>query len=216
MQNQSKSKEHFITVEKCQSLVEGVFVPWEMLGLCVSNGVTAVSLNWLHNEHDGVSNHQSLDCLLNRLFRCRSKKTAKPRATDLCEGNAPVTGEFPSQRTSNVENASIWWRHHAYAKPSKWLLELKTLTSDLVSWISTLCLTWALCCWYQNIRYNWLKTVAADTPDPSVISGLDIDGLVKDCSFYTSLTLSHRFWLDNGSLSIRNKYFNLHLNVQKW
>ena len=24
----------------------------------------------------------------------------------------PVTGEFPSQMTSNAENVSIWWRHH--------------------------------------------------------------------------------------------------------
>ena len=28
--------------------------------------------------------------------------------------NAPVTGEFPAQRASNAENASIWWRHHEH------------------------------------------------------------------------------------------------------
>ena len=28
----------------------------------------------------------------------------------LCEGNPPVTGGFPSQRTSSAENISIWWR----------------------------------------------------------------------------------------------------------
>ena len=27
-------------------------------------------------------------------------------------GNSPVTGEFPTQRTRNAENISIWWRHH--------------------------------------------------------------------------------------------------------
>ena len=27
-------------------------------------------------------------------------------------GNSPVTGEFSSQRASNAENVSIWWRHH--------------------------------------------------------------------------------------------------------
>ena len=32
--------------------------------------------------------------------------------TDLCEGHLPVTGEFPSQRASNEENVSIWWRDH--------------------------------------------------------------------------------------------------------
>ena len=68
-------------------------------------------LQWHHNKHDGVSNHQRLDCLLSRLFRRRSKKTSKLRITGLCEGNSPVTGEFPTQRTSNAENVSIWWRH---------------------------------------------------------------------------------------------------------
>ena len=29
-----------------------------------------------------------------------------------CEGNSPVTGEFPTQMASNAENVSIWWRHH--------------------------------------------------------------------------------------------------------
>ena len=44
--------------------------------------------------------------------RRRSKKTSKLRVTGLCEGNSPVTGEFPAQRASNAENVSIWWRHH--------------------------------------------------------------------------------------------------------
>ena len=44
--------------------------------------------------------------------RRRSKKTQKFRVTGLCEGNSPVNGEFPAQRASDVENVSIWWRHH--------------------------------------------------------------------------------------------------------
>ena len=50
--------------------------------------------------------------LLNRLYRRRWKKTSKLRVTGLCEGNSPVTGEFPTQMASNAENVSIWWRHH--------------------------------------------------------------------------------------------------------
>ena len=42
----------------------------------------------------------------------RPKKTPKLRVTGLCEGNPPVTDGFPSQRASNAENVSIWWRHH--------------------------------------------------------------------------------------------------------
>ena len=52
----------------------------------------------MYNEHDGVSNHQPYDCLLNCLFWCRSKKTSEVRITGLCEGISPVTGEFPAQR----------------------------------------------------------------------------------------------------------------------
>ena len=70
------------------------------------------TLRWRHNELDGVSDHQSHDCLLNRLFGRRSKKTSKLRVTGLCAGNSPETGEFPAQMASNAENVSIWWRLH--------------------------------------------------------------------------------------------------------
>ena len=70
------------------------------------------SLQWRHNGHDSVSNHQPHDCLLNRLFRRRSKKTSKLHGTGLCVQNSPGTGEFPTQMASNMENASIWWCHH--------------------------------------------------------------------------------------------------------
>ena len=61
------------------------------------------SLQWCHNEPDGVSNHRPHDCLLNHLFRRKSKKTSMLRVTGLCEGNSPVTGEFPAQRASNAD-----------------------------------------------------------------------------------------------------------------
>ena len=66
-----------------------------------------------------VSNHQPKDCLLNHLFRGRSKKTSKLRVTGLCEGNSPMTSEFPTQRASNMENVSIWWCHHGTKMSSK-------------------------------------------------------------------------------------------------
>ena len=49
-------------------------------------GQLAPPLQWRHNERDGVSNHQPHDCLLNRLFRRRSKKTSKLRVTGLWRG----------------------------------------------------------------------------------------------------------------------------------
>ena len=65
------------------------------------------SLQWRHN-------HQPHHCLLNRLFRRRSKKTSNLRVTGICAGNSPGTGEFPAKKASNAENVSIWWRHHGH------------------------------------------------------------------------------------------------------
>ena len=70
------------------------------------------TLQWCHNGCDSISNHQPYHCLLNLLFRRRSKETSKLRVTGLCEGNSPGTGEFPAQMASYAENVSIWWRHH--------------------------------------------------------------------------------------------------------
>ena len=94
------------------------------------------ALQWCHNERNGISNHWCLDCLLNHLFRCRSKKSLKFCVTGLCEGNPMVTGGFPSQRVSNAENVSIWWCHHGlHCSDVRWA------SWCLVS-TSTLCLTY--------------------------------------------------------------------------
>ena len=51
-------------------------------------------------------------------IRAQIKETSKLRITGLCEGNSPVTGEFPSQMANNAANVSMtssWfvpWRHH--------------------------------------------------------------------------------------------------------
>ena len=87
------------------------------------------SLQWCHNGHNGVSNHQPHRCLLNRLFRRRPKKTSKLRVTGLCAGNSLVTGEFPAHRASNAENVSIWWLHHV---------------------LNAFCCTASLCFWFNS------------------------------------------------------------------
>ena len=71
-----------------------------------------ISLQWGHNERDGVPYHQRLGCLLNRLFRLYKKKNI----------NAPCpwplwresTGDrwIPLTKASYAENLSIWWCHH--------------------------------------------------------------------------------------------------------
>ena len=60
--------------------------------------IPAQSLQWRHNDHDGVSNHQPHGCLLNRLFRRGSKKTSKLRVTGLCVWNSPGPHKGPVTR----------------------------------------------------------------------------------------------------------------------
>ena len=97
-------------------LVKGVPDAMSQSDTHTSKITTALlTLQWHHNEQDGVSYHSyhwRLDCLLNRLNRRRSKKTSKLCITGLWEGNPPLTGGFPSQKASNMENVSIWWHHH--------------------------------------------------------------------------------------------------------
>ena len=102
-----------------------MLAPWTLLSgvffinnFClIIHANKGVSLQWYHKELDGISSQQRLHCLFNCWFRSRSKKTAKLYVTGFCEGNSPVTGEFPTQQASNVENVSIWWCHHVYIHP---------------------------------------------------------------------------------------------------
>ena len=82
---------------------------------CWIDKKNSVTLQWRHNGRDSISNHQHHDCLLNRLFRRRSKKTSKFRVTGLSVGKSSGTGEFPAQMARNAENVSICWRHHELA-----------------------------------------------------------------------------------------------------
>ena len=101
-----------IVVSLCRSA--GMYYPnhdVSLIGYCTMHVISNKSLQWRHNGGDSVSNHQPHECLLNRLFRRRSKKTSKLRVTGLCAGNSPWTGEFPAQMASYAQNVSIWWRH---------------------------------------------------------------------------------------------------------
>ena len=78
-----------------------------------------IALRWRHNEHDGIWNHQRHGCLLNRLFRRKSKKTSKLRVTSLCEGNSLGTGEFPAQMAKCFHLMTSSWAHRVSSVTSK-------------------------------------------------------------------------------------------------
>ena len=60
------------------------------------------TLQWRHNEHDGISNHQPHDCLLKRLFRVQIKETSKLHVTGHCEGNSPVNSQHKRPVTQKM------------------------------------------------------------------------------------------------------------------
>ena len=64
-------------------------------------------------EGNPFSNNRCLDCLLNRLFRRRSKTHQNSASLAFVRAIHPsVTGGFPSQRVCYVETVSVCWRHH--------------------------------------------------------------------------------------------------------
>ena len=114
-----------------------------------------------HNGHHSVSNHQPYECLLKRLFRCRSKKTPKLRITGLCAGNSPGTGEFPAQIASNTEmfpsdDVIMWcqmmWHVGIYTFVTSETLDGLFSSSCVVMWNFRFHFLKQLC-WYAEHAY---------------------------------------------------------------
>ena len=107
------------------------FIDWTRIipgHYAITTDMMIHTLRWRHNGRYSVSNHQPHGCLLNRLFRRRSKKTSKLRVTGLC------AGEFPAQMANNVENISIWWRHHDILLVLNHGLQLKIYDTNTDVW----------------------------------------------------------------------------------
>ena len=110
--------------------------------------------------------------ILSRLFRRRSKKISKLSFTGLCEGNWPVTGEFPSQRASYAANVSIWWRNHDVIKAHEW-------------WESSLYHFWSWIIWHNHV-WHWLyisctKIIGASWTHLGQITHIYINKLGQHC-----------------------------------
>ena len=101
-------------------------------------------------------------CLLNCFFRRRSEKTSKLHVTGLCEGNSPVTGQFPTQRASNAENASIWWRHHVKCV---WKLQIQIIATSLMEQ-RVICISMSFMVGIALLRYWELCGNSPVGPDP--------------------------------------------------
>ena len=65
----------------------------------------------ISNDRRGGLNHRPFTCLSISSLRLTSKGRSKVRII-ICGGKPPVTGGFPSQRTSYADSSSLWWHHH--------------------------------------------------------------------------------------------------------
>ena len=103
---------------------------------------TRTALQWRHNDHDGVSNHQSLRCLLNRVFKRRWKKTSNLRVTGLCAGNSPgpVNSPHKGQVTRKMFpfDDVIMETGRMYVMRSKFTYILHSISI----WLSAKCVTY--------------------------------------------------------------------------
>ena len=89
-----------------------------------------VIMSAMASQITGVSSVNSIVC-----SGADRRKHPKLRVTGLCEGNSPVTGEFPSQRASNAENVFIWWRHHESISPENIRGSKERRRMSIVWWI---------------------------------------------------------------------------------
>ena len=76
-------------------------------------------------------NRRRLRCFLNCWFRHRSKKTPKLHVTGLCEGNSPVTGEFPHKRPVTRKMLQLMtssWTFHQWSILPRKLIQFQLIT----------------------------------------------------------------------------------------
>ena len=148
------------------------------------------SLLWRHNERNGVSNHRRLDCLLNRLFRCMSRKTPKFRVTGIYEGNSPVNGEFPAQRAVTrkmfpFDDVIMYYKEFVKIRINEITWINNTITCNY-HWLGSWNKDFALLVWYNYMEA--LSTLLADCDshhkDPAMRRFDDfvvwLDKLLKD------------------------------------
>ena len=162
------------------SPLKWVFVKWQFPAICVSGEGTSSSvicdriwvtaphrwceaviqcpLEWHHNGRDSVSNHQPHDCLLNRLFRRRSKKTPNSASLAFVRGihRGPVNSQhkWPVKRKMFPFDDVIMLTQ-TMAQIDKCSFNSQNWDSAKTTWIST-------DCGWLNIRLHVdLKTAVA-------------------------------------------------------
>ena len=147
-------------------------------------------LQWRNNDHDSVSNHQPHGCLLNHLFRRRSKKTSKLRVTGLYVGNSP--GPVNSPHKGPVTRKMF---------PFDDVIMIFENRS-----ISSVCLLWCVSSWAEMItcqHWNHVTTL-----------GHLLKGVTKVVKWVEQMALkSSHFWIASREVFDTSCIFMLQLYV---
>ena len=114
------------------------FVSAQRISITSSN--VLLSLRRRRNGCDDVSNHQPHDCLLNRLFRLRSKKQSKLRVTGLCAGihRGPVKSPHKwsvTWKMFSFDDVIMWSLSAWRSLPPVFLVSHCAETNGLSYWI---------------------------------------------------------------------------------
>ena len=105
-------------------------------------------LEWCHNMCDGIWNQQHLNCLLNHLFRCRSKKTSTLHVIGLCEGTSTILWHHHVTRATVCSHDSsdyqrmkhqsstfmVLWEGNTPLSSGFYLQRASTMESILIWW----------------------------------------------------------------------------------
>ena len=101
------------------------------------------------------------------------------RVTGLCVWNSTVTGEFPAQKASNAENASIWWRHYGITSSSGSMQHITRLLHSRD--------------WWEFPSFFWRHWAPLHSPN-----GLPLGlwkGTLKKSQACTSVSVDAEIWL---------------------
>ena len=120
-------------------------------GRSIRRAWPANSLQWRHNGRDGVSNYQSHDCLLNRLFKAQKKKNQSSASLAFVRGihrwplNSPHKGPIARKMFPFDDVIMSWWRHGThiiFLHLSNMILVSSNLAFFRVSRPAGILLTW--------------------------------------------------------------------------
>ena len=123
---------------------------------------TVGSLQWRHNERDGVSNHQPYDCILNHLFKAHIKENIKaPRQWSFC---GEFTGDRGTRKIFLFDDVIMlrWYHNFVKAFPVSigWQMRAEVNSADITRCVGTVARDYSVMssCFWRNLNSLDIET----------------------------------------------------------